>query len=200
MSEYFAEAKYSGCWVINELDLSNYATKSDLKIATGVDTSIFAKKVDLANLRSNVDKLDIDKFKNVSITLSNLKRKVDKLDADRLLPVPIDLSKLSDEVKTNVVKKDIYNANIKNIEDKIPDITDLATLTGKINEAEKEISSITNLAMTTALDAKINAVKNKIRNITNLATTTAFTTVENKMLRVSKLVKKNWTKLITQQN
>ena len=54
--------------------------------------------------------------------------------------------------------------------------------------------------MTTALDAKINAVKNKIRNITNLATTTAFTTVENKMLRVSKLVKKNWTKLITQQN
>ena len=76
----------------------------------------------------------------------------------------------------------------------------LTTLTGKINEAEKEISSITNLAMTTALDAKINAVKNKIRNITNLATTTAFTTVENKMLCVSKLVKKNWTKLITQQN
>ena len=44
-----------------ELDLSNYATKADLKTAAGVDTSRFARKVDLANLRSNVEKLDIDK-------------------------------------------------------------------------------------------------------------------------------------------
>ena len=43
-----------------ELDLSNYATKTDLKNATGVDTSSFAKKADLANLKSDVDKLDID--------------------------------------------------------------------------------------------------------------------------------------------
>ena len=43
-----------------ELDLSNYATKTDLKIATGVDTSSFAKKTDLANLKSDVDKLDIE--------------------------------------------------------------------------------------------------------------------------------------------
>ena len=45
-----------------ELDLPNYATKADLKIATGVDTSKFAKKVDLTNLNFNVDKLDIDKL------------------------------------------------------------------------------------------------------------------------------------------
>ena len=46
--------------------MSNYAAKSDLKNATGVDTSIFANKTDLASLRSNVDNLDIDKFKNCS--------------------------------------------------------------------------------------------------------------------------------------
>ena len=48
-----------------ELDLSNYATKADLKTAADVDTSRFARKVDLANLRSNVEKLDIDKIKKI---------------------------------------------------------------------------------------------------------------------------------------
>ena len=48
-----------------ELDLSNYATKANLKNATGVDTSDFAKKTDLAYLKSNVGKLDIDSLKNV---------------------------------------------------------------------------------------------------------------------------------------
>ena len=46
-----------------ELDLTNHATKADLKNAAGVDTSKFAKKVDLASVKSNVDKLDIDKLK-----------------------------------------------------------------------------------------------------------------------------------------
>ena len=72
-----------------ELDLSNYAAKSDLKHATGVDTSKFGKKVDLANLNSNLDKLDIDKLKNVPTNLSNLKSKVNKLDVDKLVPVPV---------------------------------------------------------------------------------------------------------------
>ena len=85
--------------------MSNYATKSDLKNATGVDTSKFAKKVDLANLESNVDELDIDKSKNVLTNLSNLKSKVDKLGVVKLVPVPIDLSKLSNVVKNDVVKK-----------------------------------------------------------------------------------------------
>ena len=56
-----------------ELDLSNYAIKADLENAAGVDTSKFAKKVDLANLKSNVDKLDTDKLKNISTNLSNFK-------------------------------------------------------------------------------------------------------------------------------
>ena len=140
MSQYFPEPKSLGGKVKVELDLSNYATKTDLKNATGIDTSSFAKKVDLANLKSNVDKLDIDKLKNVPTNLSNLKSKVDKLDVDKLVSVPVDLSKLSDAVKNDVVTKDVCNAKTKIIEDKISDITNLATnttLNAKINEVKK---------------------------------------------------------------
>ena len=56
MSESFLESKSLGGKVKVELDLPNYATKADLKDATGIDTSKFAKKFDLANLKSNVDK------------------------------------------------------------------------------------------------------------------------------------------------
>ena len=104
-----------------ELDWSNYATKSDSKNAAGVN--------DLANLKYDTDKLDIDKFKNLSTNSSNLNSEEGKLDVDRLVPVPADLSKLSDSVKNDVVEKDVYNYKIKNVEDKIPDITNLATNT-----------------------------------------------------------------------
>ena len=62
-------------------------------------------------------------MKNVPTNFSNLKNKVEKLDADKLVRVPVDLSKLSDVVRNDVVKKDVYNAKIKNVEDTIPDIT-----------------------------------------------------------------------------
>ena len=75
------------------MDLSNYATKSSLKNATSVDKSKFAKKVHLASLKFSVDKLDINKLKNVPTDLRNLKSKVDKLDIDNIAPVPVDLSK-----------------------------------------------------------------------------------------------------------
>ena len=107
MSEYLSEPKSSGGRVKVELDLSNYAAKADLKNETGVDTSKFAKNIDLASLKSNVDKLDIDKLKNVPAKLNSLKSKVDKLDLDKLVPVLVDLNKLSGVVK-NDVKKDIY--------------------------------------------------------------------------------------------
>ena len=61
MSEYFPEPKSLEGRVKVELDLSNYARKSDLKKATRVDTSSFAKKTDLAGLKSEIDKLDIGK-------------------------------------------------------------------------------------------------------------------------------------------
>ena len=116
--------------------------------------------------------------------LSNLKSKVDKLDVYKLIPVSVDLSKLNDIVKNDVVKKNVYNADIKDIEDKIPDITSLATNNNKIileNKVKNEIPSITNLAATAALNAKINDVNNKIPNVTNLAITTALTAVKNKI-------------------
>ena len=146
-----------------ELNLSNYATKTDLKNTTSVDTSKFTKKIDLANLKSDLDKLDINNVKNVIRNLINLKSKLDKLDVVKVVHFVVDLSKPSDVVKNDVVKKDVYNDKIKNIEDKIPGITNLATnttLKAKINENKKEIINITNLATTaTALIAKINEVK-----------------------------------------
>ena len=64
------------------------------------------------------------------INLSNLKSKADKLDVDKLVLVPVDLSKLRDVVKNDVGKKHVYSAKIiNNIEDKTPDITNLATNT-----------------------------------------------------------------------
>ena len=72
-----------------ELNLSNYATKSDLKNAAGVDTSQFAKKYDLTNLKSEIDKFDINELKNVASGLNILKCKVDKLDVDKLKTVPV---------------------------------------------------------------------------------------------------------------
>ena len=127
MSEYFPKPNSLGTNVKVELDLSNYATKADLKNATGVDTLDSAKETDLANLKSDVDKLDIDKLKNLPTNLISLKSKVDKLDVDKLVPIPVDLSKLSDVVKMMLLKK-ISIMLRSNIEDKIPDITNLAAI------------------------------------------------------------------------
>ena len=101
--------------------------------------------------------------------LSNLKSKLAKLDVNKLVPVPIDLNKLCHIVKNDFVKKDVYNAEIKNIKNKKCDITNLAT--------------------DTTLNAKINEVKKEIPITTNLDTTASLTAVENKK-PVSDLVKK----------
>ena len=81
---YFSPYSHSKNKIEVELDLSTCTTKSDLKNATGVNKSQFAKKHDLPNLKLEVDKLDIDKLA--------------KLGADELKPVPTDLSKLSNVV------------------------------------------------------------------------------------------------------
>ena len=88
MSQYFPKPYEPFGGDINvKVDLSNYATKADIKDISHVDTSSFALKANLASLKTEVDKLDIDK----------------------LAPVPVDLSKLSDVVKNGVVKKDAYD-------------------------------------------------------------------------------------------
>ena len=98
MSQYFPKPFRSFGGNINvKVDLSNYATKTDLKNVTHVDTSSFALKTNLAGLKTEVDKLGIDK----------------------LAPVPVDLSKLSNVVKNNVVRKAVYDklaAKVNNID------------------------------------------------------------------------------------
>ena len=75
-----------------------------LKNATGVDTSEFAKKTDLASLKSDIVKLDIDELEKILSSLSDLWIKADKLDVDKLVPVHVDLKNLSDLVNKKVVK------------------------------------------------------------------------------------------------
>ena len=115
MSEYFSKQKSFGGRVKVEWDWSNYAAKVDLKNATDVDTSKLAQKFDLANLKSDVDKLDIDKLKSVPTCLNSLKGNVDKLDVGNLETTQLDLNKLSNVVKSDVIKKIEYNALVKNV-------------------------------------------------------------------------------------
>ena len=90
MSQYFPKPfKSFGGNIIVKVDLSNYATKTDLKNVAHVDTSGFALKTNLPNLKTEVDKLDIGK----------------------LAPVPVDLSKLSD----GVLKKTVYDRLVEKV-------------------------------------------------------------------------------------
>ena len=84
MSQYFPKLYEPFGGDINvKIDLSNYATKADIKNISHVDTSSFALKTNLASLKTEVDKLDIDK----------------------LVPVPVDLSKLNEAVKIVLLKR-----------------------------------------------------------------------------------------------
>ena len=106
MSQYFPKPYEPFGGDINvKIDLSNYATKDDIKNITHVDTSSFVLKTNVANLKTEVDKLDINKLRSLPNNLSILKTKVDKLDVDKLAPVSADLSKLSNAVNNEVVKK-----------------------------------------------------------------------------------------------
>ena len=126
MSQYFPKPfePFGGILTLN-VDISNYATKTDIKNIAHIDTSSFALKTNLASLKTEVDKLDIGK----------------------LVPVPVYLSKLSDVVKHVVVKnteydklvgkvksidtsvfvlKTKYDTNKSELENKIPDNIGLA--------------------------------------------------------------------------
>ena len=132
-----------------KVDLSNYARKADVKNISHVDISSFALKTNLANLKNEVEKLDIDK----------------------LVPIPDDLSKLSNVGKNDVVKKTDYNAKINEIENKIPGISILATKT-LLNTVENKIPDASSLVKKTDYNTKITEMKNKIPDISNLATKT----------------------------
>ena len=108
-------------YIYKKVNFSNYVTKSDLKNAAGVDTSDFAKKVDLANLKSDIDELNIDKLKTLHV----------------------DLYKLSDVVEKKCVKKTAYDELVKKVKaTKSAEISDLVKKADfnrkKKDEIEKE--------------------------------------------------------------
>ena len=94
MSQYFPTPFSHKENIKVEIDLSNFATKKEINDITQVDTSNFALKTNLANLKTELDKLDIDK----------------------LATVPVDLSKLSNVVKNDVVKKTVYDKLVAKVD------------------------------------------------------------------------------------
>ena len=166
----FSKTVWTIWWDINiKVDLSNYATKTDIKNISHIDTSIFALKTNLASLNTVADKLDIDK----------------------LVPVPVDLIKLNDVVKNDVVKKNVYDklATKVNSIDTSGFVLKTKYDTDK-SELENKTPDTSNLVKKTDYNTKIAEKEGKIPDVTNLATKTALTTVENKIPNVSNLVKK----------
>ena len=154
MNQYFPKIFRSFGRNINvKVDLSNYATKTDLKNVTHIDTSSFALKTNLAGLKNEVDESGIHK----------------------LVPVPVDLIKLSDVVKNNVVKKAVYDklaAKVNN-NDTSEFVLKTKYQTGK-TELEKKIPDVTNFLKKT----KLTELENNIPDITGLAIKAALTAVE----------------------
>ena len=144
---YYPPYKSSSNNIKVKLDLTNYATKTDLKNITHVDVSRFASKTNLAALKTEVDQIDVDKLK---IT-------------------PVDLAKLTNAVENDLVKKTVYNTKVtsteaqiaglsKNTVDNLADITKLKAIDTNSFVTKTNFSADTN-----ALDDKIDGVVKKIQ-------------------------------------
>ena len=146
MSEYFPKPFRSRENIQIKVDLSNYATKTDIKNITHVDTSNFALKTNLANLKTEVDILNIEK----------------------LVPFPADLSKLRNVVKNYIVKKVDYNKLVTKVND--IDTSDFVLKTNyniKITELENKIPDASDLVKKNVCNTKITELENKIDDISN---------------------------------
>ena len=194
MSTYYPPYKSSSQNIKVELDLTNYATKTDLENITHVHVSSYASKNNLAALKTEVDKIDVDKLKTA----------------------PTDLAKLSNAVKNDVVKKTDYNTKVTSIENQIAGITkntidNLADIK-KIKAVDTNSFVLkTKLASdVTTLENKIDTVDKKIPDISVLATKTSLnaylqtstfnsevTEVENKIKAADIIAKKANTKANT---
>ena len=147
MSTYYPPYKSSSSNVKVELDLTNYATKTDLKNITHVDMSSFASKTYLAALKTEVDKIDVDKLKTV----------------------PTDLAKLTNAVENDLVKRTDYNTKVSSIEAQIAGLTkntvdNLADITKlKAIDTNSFVTGTKFSADTDALDDKIDGVEKKPR-------------------------------------
>ena len=173
MSQYYPPYRGSSNNIKVELDLANYATKTDLKNITHVDVSSFASKTNLAALKTEVDKIDADKFK----------------------ATPADLAKLTNAIEHDVVKKTDYNTKVTTIEaqiagltkntvDNLADITKLKAIDTNSFVARTKFSADTN-----ALDDKIYGVEKKIPDISGLATKTSLNGIYKLQHLILKLLK-----------
>ena len=155
---YYPPYKSSSNNIKVELDLTNYATKTDLKNITHVDVSSFASKTNLAALKIEVDKIDTDKLKTA----------------------PTDLAKLTNAIENDVVKKTDYNTKVNSIEahiggltkntvDNLADITKLTAIDTNSFVTRSKFSADTNV-----LDDKIDGVEKKKPDISGLATKTSL--------------------------
>ena len=142
---YYPPYKSSSNNIKVELELSNYATKNDLKDITHVDVSSFASKTNLAALKTEVYKIDADKLKTA----------------------PTDFVKLTNAIENDLVKKTVYNTKVTSIEtqttgltkntvDNLADITKLKAIDGNSFVTRTKFSTDTN-----ALDDKIDGVEKK---------------------------------------
>ena len=158
MSQYYPPYRSSRNNIKVELDLANYATKSDLKNITHVDVSSFASKTNLAALKTEVD----------------------KIDADRLKTTPADLAKLTNAVEHDVVKKTDYNTKVTSIEAQIAGLTkntldNFADITKlKAIDTNSFVNKTKFSADINTLDDKIDGVEKKIPDISGLTTKTSL--------------------------
>ena len=131
MSQYFPPYRSPGGDIKVDLDLSNYTTKTDLKNVTHLDVSSFASKTNLASLKTEVDKIDVDKLKTVPVDLAKLsnvvKNDVVKKTEYRKLVTKVDNIDTTDFVNKNKHKKDgsDFEDKISKIDKKIPDVSGL---------------------------------------------------------------------------
>ena len=138
MSQYFPKPFHShfGENIKVKIDMSNYATKTDIKNISHVDNSNFALKTNLANLKTEVDKLDID----------------------ILATVPVDLIILSDVVKNDVIKRTTYDELVAKVDDiNTSDFVLTTTYKTDKTELEKEIPKVTNFVK----KAKLTELENQ---------------------------------------
>ena len=158
-SQYYPPYKSSSNSIKVELDLTNYATKTDLKNITHTDVSSFASKTNLVALKTQVDKIGVDKLKTV----------------------PVDLAKLTNAVENDLVKKTDYNTKVTSIESQIAGVTkntldnlgDIAKL--KAVDTNNFVLKTKLASDVTTLENKIDTVDKKIPDISGLATKTSFT-------------------------
>ena len=138
MSTYYLPYKSSSSNIKVELDLSNYATKDDVKNITHVDVSSYATKTNLAALKTEVDKIDTDKLKTV----------------------PDDLAKLSKFVKNEVVKKTDFSADTYATRSKFS--TDTNALDDKIDKVDKKIPDVSGLPTKSSVNIVIKDLDDRI--------------------------------------